>query len=114
MQLALRTQQVIAEETNVGQVVDPLGGSYYVETLTNEYEKRIFEILKEVDARGGTDQAYRGGLVSETDRRLRLRDGAAQTVGRQAGASASTAMASKEPMRRSRCTLTIRRPLSGR
>ena len=54
MQLALRTQQVIAEETNVSQVVDPLGGSYYVETLTNEYEKRIFEILKEIDARGGT------------------------------------------------------------
>ena len=54
MQLALRTQQVIAEETNVGQVVDPLGGSYYVETLTNEYEKRIFEIFEEIDARGGT------------------------------------------------------------
>ena len=54
MQLALRTQQVIAEETNVTQVVDPLGGSYYVEALTNEYEKRIFEILKEIEARGGT------------------------------------------------------------
>jgi methylmalonyl-CoA mutase cobalamin-binding domain/chain len=54
MQLALRTQQVIAEETNVSQVVDPLGGSYYVEALTNEYEKRVFEILKEVEARGGT------------------------------------------------------------
>jgi methylmalonyl-CoA mutase N-terminal domain/subunit len=38
MQLALRTQQIIAEETNVTQVVDPLGGSYYVEALTNEYE----------------------------------------------------------------------------
>ena len=53
MQLALRTQQVIAEETNVTQVVDPLGGSYYVEALTNEYEKRIFAILKEVDELGG-------------------------------------------------------------
>lgn len=54
MQLALRTQQVIADETNVTQVVDPLGGSYYVESLTNDYEKKIFEILDEVDERGGT------------------------------------------------------------
>jgi 2-hydroxyisobutanoyl-CoA mutase large subunit len=54
MRMALRTQQVIAEETNVTQVVDPLGGSYFVESLTNEYEKRIFEILDEVEERGGT------------------------------------------------------------
>jgi 2-hydroxyisobutanoyl-CoA mutase large subunit len=54
MQLALRTQQVIADETNVTQVVDPVGGSYFVESLTNEYEKRIFEILDEIDERGGT------------------------------------------------------------
>ncbi|GAC1417150.1 MAG: methylmalonyl-CoA mutase family protein [Candidatus Velthaea sp.] len=54
MRMALRTQQVIAEESNVTQTTDPLGGSYFVESLTNEYEKRIFEILKEVDERGGT------------------------------------------------------------
>src|SRR3990172_5821087 len=54
MRMALRTQQIIAEETNVASVIDPLGGSYYVESLTNEYEKRVFEILGEVDARGGT------------------------------------------------------------
>ncbi len=54
MRLALRTQQIIAEETNVANVIDPVGGSYYVESLTNEYEKRIFEILDEVDRRGGT------------------------------------------------------------
>ena len=53
MRMALRTQQVIAEETNVTQVVDPLGGSYYVEALTNEFEKKIFAILKDVDERGG-------------------------------------------------------------
>src|SRR5882672_9907392 len=39
MKLALRTQQVIADETNVANVVDPLGGSYYVESLTTEYER---------------------------------------------------------------------------
>lgn len=54
MQLALRTQQVIADETGVTQVVDPMGGSYFVENLTNEYEKKIFEILDEVEERGGT------------------------------------------------------------
>jgi 2-hydroxyisobutanoyl-CoA mutase large subunit len=54
MRLALRTQQVIAEETNVTQVVDPLGGSYFIEALTNEYEAKIFEILDEIEAGGGT------------------------------------------------------------
>ena len=53
MKIALRTQQILAEETNVTSVIDPLGGSYYVESLTNDYERRIFEILEEVDARGG-------------------------------------------------------------
>ena len=54
MQMALRTQQVIAEETHITGVIDPLGGSYYVESLTTEYERRIFEILKEIEDRGGT------------------------------------------------------------
>jgi 2-hydroxyisobutanoyl-CoA mutase large subunit len=54
MKLALRTQQVIAEESHVADVIDPLGGSYYVESLTTEYEKRIFAILDEIDERGGT------------------------------------------------------------
>ena len=54
MRIALRTQQVIAEESGVTQVVDPLGGSYFVEALTTDYEKRIFEILKEVEDNGGT------------------------------------------------------------
>jgi 2-hydroxyisobutanoyl-CoA mutase large subunit len=54
MKLALRTQQVIAEESHVADVIDPLGGSYYVESLTTEYEKRIFAVLDEIDERGGT------------------------------------------------------------
>jgi methylmalonyl-CoA mutase N-terminal domain/subunit len=54
MKMALRTQQIIAEETNVANVVDPLGGSYYLESLTDDYERRIFDILKEIDERGGT------------------------------------------------------------
>jgi methylmalonyl-CoA mutase N-terminal domain/subunit len=54
MKMALRTQQIIAEETNVTNVIDPLGGSYYVEALTTEYEHKIFAILKEVEGHGGT------------------------------------------------------------
>ncbi len=54
MRIALRTQQVVAHETNAANVVDPLGGSYYVEALTSQYEKEIFEILDEIDSKGGT------------------------------------------------------------
>ena len=61
MTLALRTQQVIADETNVAAVIDPLGGSYYVEELTDEFEKRIFDIIEQVDDMGGTIKAIEQG-----------------------------------------------------
>jgi len=54
MKIALRTQQILAEETNVANVVDPLGGSYFLESLTNDYENKILEIIDEVDKLGGT------------------------------------------------------------
>jgi len=54
MKIALRTQQVLADEAHVSEVVDPIGGSYYVESLTSEYERRIFAIIDEVDQNGGT------------------------------------------------------------
>jgi methylmalonyl-CoA mutase N-terminal domain/subunit len=54
MKIALRTQQIIAEETRVTDVVDPLGGSYYLEALTSEYERKIVDIIDEVDRLGGT------------------------------------------------------------
>src|SRR5205823_10241663 len=57
MKLALRTQQIIAEETRVPNVVDPLGGSYYVESLTTEIENQTFAILDKVAAMGGTVKA---------------------------------------------------------
>jgi methylmalonyl-CoA mutase N-terminal domain/subunit len=61
MRMALRTQQVIAMETNVANVVDPLGGSFFVESLTDEYERRIFEILETIDASGGTLKLIKEG-----------------------------------------------------
>ena len=54
MKIALRTQQIIAHETRVPGVIDPMGGSYFLESLTSRYERAIFDILDEVDAKGGT------------------------------------------------------------
>ena len=54
MKIALRTQQIVAHETRVPDVIDPAGGSYYLERLTSDYEKAIFGILDEIDAKGGT------------------------------------------------------------
>src|SRR6267378_3355501 len=62
MKLALRTQQVIALETSVTNVVDPLGGSYYVEALTNRVEAEVLRILAKVDAMGGTIKAIEEGF----------------------------------------------------
>ncbi|HEV8307626.1 MAG TPA: methylmalonyl-CoA mutase family protein, partial [Methylomirabilota bacterium] len=61
MKIALRTQQILAEETRVTSVVDPLGGSYYVEALTNRLEAEVFAILAKVDAMGGTIRAIEEG-----------------------------------------------------
>ena len=61
MKIALRTQQIIAEETNVANVVDPLGGSYYVESQTSEFERRIFAMLDEIEANGGTVRLIQEG-----------------------------------------------------
>jgi methylmalonyl-CoA mutase N-terminal domain/subunit len=61
--IALRTQQVIAEETGVGDVVDPLGGSYYVEWLTDEMEQRTYEYLARIEDLGGVLAAIKKGFI---------------------------------------------------
>jgi methylmalonyl-CoA mutase N-terminal domain/subunit len=61
MKLALRTQQVLAEETGVPDVIDPLGGSYYVEALTSRIEAEVLAVLRKVDAMGGTIRAIEDG-----------------------------------------------------
>ncbi|MEX1280163.1 MAG: methylmalonyl-CoA mutase family protein [Acidimicrobiia bacterium] len=60
--LALRTQQVIAHETGVADTVDPLGGSWFVEALTDEVEAAARSLLDEVDAAGGAVAAIEAGL----------------------------------------------------
>jgi len=54
---ALRTQQILAHESGAADTIDPLAGSYYVESLTDDLEEEAFEILREVDDRGGMRQA---------------------------------------------------------
>jgi methylmalonyl-CoA mutase N-terminal domain/subunit len=61
--LALRTQQIIAEETGVANTVDPVGGSYAIENLTNEIESRAREYLEKIDAMGGVLRAIENGYV---------------------------------------------------
>lgn len=60
--VALRTQQIIAEESGVTNVVDPLGGSYYVERLTNEIEAEALTYIKRIDALGGMLKAVEVGF----------------------------------------------------
>lgn len=59
--IALRTQQIIAYESGVANVIDPLGGSYYVEKLTDEIESRAEEIIRKIDDLGGMVAAIEQG-----------------------------------------------------
>jgi methylmalonyl-CoA mutase N-terminal domain/subunit len=63
--IALRTQQIIAYESGAPQTIDPLAGSYYVETLTNEIEKRASEYLEKIEALGGMLKAIERGYVQQ-------------------------------------------------
>lgn len=60
--VALRTQQIIAEESGVTNVIDPLGGSYYVEKLTNDIEAEALEYIKKIDDLGGMLRAVEIGF----------------------------------------------------
>ncbi len=87
MKLAMRTQQVIADETNVTAVVDPLGGSYFVESLTSAIETEIWKIIEEVEERGGTIKALEDGYFqrlcadSAYDHELRKANGERVMIG---------------------------------
>ncbi|MGD2126365.1 MAG: methylmalonyl-CoA mutase family protein [Desulfobacteraceae bacterium] len=63
--LALRTQQIIQHESGVTKVTDPLAGSYYLEWLTEEMEKKAYEILDKIEAIGGFIRAYENGWLRE-------------------------------------------------
>jgi len=62
-EIALRTQQIVAEESGVARTVDPLGGSYYVEWLTDRMEEEIIRIMDELNAYGGVVKAIEDGYL---------------------------------------------------
>ena len=61
--MSLNTQHIVAEETGVADVVDPLAGSYFVESLTNEVEAAGYRVLEEIDAQGGLVAAIEQGFI---------------------------------------------------
>ncbi len=63
VRLSLRTQQVLAHESGVTDVVDPLGGSYYIEYLTSKLEEKALEYIEKIDAMGGISTAIESGFI---------------------------------------------------
>ncbi|MFB6281353.1 MAG: methylmalonyl-CoA mutase [Haloferacaceae archaeon] len=84
---ALRTQQILAHESGVADTVDPLAGSYYVESLTDRIESEAFDILDEVDDRGGMSRAIEDRWVQRRiqdvafDRQEEIENGERVVVG---------------------------------
>src|SRR6266446_5141130 len=74
--IALRTQQIIAHETGVTNTVDPLGGSYFVETLTNEVERGAWDYIQRIDAMGGMvaaiERSYPQREIAEASYRYQM------------------------------------------
>jgi methylmalonyl-CoA mutase, N-terminal domain len=85
--IALRTQQIIGYESGVPQTIDPLAGSYYVESLTNEIERRAAEYLGKIEVMGGMLKAIERGYVQQEiqnaayEYQQAVDDGAAVVVG---------------------------------
>jgi methylmalonyl-CoA mutase N-terminal domain/subunit len=63
--IALRTQQIIAHESGVTQTADPLGGSYFVEALTDEVEAKAWKLINKIDALGGAVKAIEQGFIQD-------------------------------------------------
>jgi len=72
--IALRTQQVIAYESGITKSIDPLGGSYYVESLTNQMEAAISKRLAEIDAKGGMINCIKEGWLESQINQERLKN----------------------------------------
>jgi methylmalonyl-CoA mutase N-terminal domain/subunit len=64
-QIALRTQQIAALESGIADTVDPLAGSYYVESLTNEVEVAAWKLIQQIDAMGGSVSAIEQGFMQD-------------------------------------------------
>jgi methylmalonyl-CoA mutase N-terminal domain/subunit len=87
IKIAVRTQQIILEETGAADVVDPLGGSYYVESLTTQIEEDAMALIERIDAMGGMIEAvesgYAGQLIADSawEQQVKLENKDAIVVG---------------------------------
>jgi len=63
--IALRTQQIVAFESGIADTVDPLAGSYFVESLTSEVEQKAWELINKIDAMGGSVSAIEQGFIQD-------------------------------------------------
>lgn len=63
VKIALRTQQILAEETGIADTIDPLAGSYYMEALTNEIEKEAYRYFDKIESMGGILNAVKNGYI---------------------------------------------------
>lgn len=85
--LALRIQQVLGFETGVADTPDPLGGSYYVESLTKEMEDRVEELIEKIESRGGMVKSIQDGIIQKEileeayRKEVRMRSGETLVVG---------------------------------
>ncbi len=87
VKVALRTQQIIAEETGIPDTIDPLGGSFYVEWLTDRMEEEAFKYFSEIEKMGGILQAVKNGYIQKEiaatsyRRQIRIEQGKEVMVG---------------------------------
>jgi len=85
--LSLRTQQILQSETGITDVVDPLGGSFYIEALTGELEKRILDEIDEIERAGGYVASVEKGEIHKritgyfTDQQRKIEEGQLKIVG---------------------------------
>jgi len=63
--IAIRAQQIICEETGIPDVADPLGGSYYLEWLTNKMEEKAWDLIKKIEEKGGYLTAHESGFIMD-------------------------------------------------
>ncbi|MGC8727233.1 MAG: acyl-CoA mutase large subunit family protein [Thermoplasmata archaeon] len=63
VEVALRTQQILAHETGIADVIDPLGGSYYIEYLTDKMEEEAYKYFRTIDSMGGVVNAIKNGYI---------------------------------------------------
>ncbi|MFC2005492.1 methylmalonyl-CoA mutase [Chloroflexota bacterium] len=98
VQIALRTQQIIAHESGVADTVDPLGGSYYIEWLTNHIEEGIKEYIAKIDEMGGASEAINKGYIQKEIKRAAYNYQKAVDSGEQVVVGVNRFVTEEEPV----------------